>query len=294
MNAIFRQISEPQQNQLLASLSYADWVRWQPDLELVDLPRGMVLCESGSTPAYAYFPTTAVVSLLNLTEDGASSEIAVVGNDGVVGVSLFMGGDATPSVAVVHSAGQGYRLRAQTAKAEAGRGSSALFMILRYTQAMIAQVGQMAVCNRYHSIDQQLCRRLLVSLDRLESDEVAMTQELLASLLGVRREGVTAAALKLQQAGVISYRRGHINVLDRRRLEQRTCECYAVAKREYDRLLPMPVHAHAPRPVPVPLQLISPVCVLADSEFVAQHAKLAQRATRLTPLSRSVEPAFQT
>lgn len=243
MNVSHRQASDPRQNHLLAALPDAEWRRWQTDLEAVDMPRGMVLSESGSTPAHAYFPTTAIVSLLNMTEDGASSEIAVVGNEGVVGISLFMGGDATPSQAVVQSAGHGYRLRAQVVKNEVSRASPVLTMLLRYTQAMIAQVGQTAACNRYHSIDQQLCRRLLLGLDRLPSDELAMTQELLASLLGVRREGVTAAALKLQQAGVIRYSRGHIAVLDRRRLEQRTCECYKVAKKEYDRLLPIPLAA---------------------------------------------------
>ena len=243
MNESHRQASDPRQNHLLAALPDAEWRRWQTDLEPVDMPRGMVLSESGSTPAHAYFPTTAIVSLLNMTEDGASSEIAVVGNEGVVGISLFMGGDATPSQAVVQSAGHGYRLRAQVVKNEVSRASPVLTMLLRYTQTMIAQVGQTAACNRYHSIDQQLCRRLLLGLDRLPSDELAMTQELLASLLGVRREGVTAAALKLQQAGVIRYSRGHIAVLDRRRLEQRTCECYKVAKKEYDRLLPIPLAA---------------------------------------------------
>ena len=243
MNVSHRQASDPRQNHLLAALPDTEWRRWQTDLEPVDMPRGMVLSESGSTPAHAYFPTTAIVSLLNMTEDGASSEIAVVGNEGVVGISLFMGGDATPSQAVVQSAGHGYRLRAQVVKNEVCRASPVLTMLLRYTQAMIAQVGQTAACNRYHSIDQQLCRRLLLGLDRLPSDELAMTQELLASLLGVRREGVTAAALKLQQAGVIRYSRGHIAVLDRRRLEQRTCECYKVAKKEYDRLLPIPLAA---------------------------------------------------
>ena len=243
MNESHRQASDPRQNHLLAALPDAEWRRWQTDLEPVDMPRGMVLSESGSTPAHAYFPTTAIVSLLNMTEDGASSEIAVVGNEGVVGISLFMGGDATPSQAVVQSAGHGYRLRAQVVKNEVSRASPVLTMLLRYTQTMIAQVGQTAACNRYHSIDQQLCRRLLLGLDRLPSDELAMTQELLASLLGVRREGVTAAALKLQHAGVIRYSRGHIAVLDRRRLEQRTCECYKVAKKEYDRLLPIPLAA---------------------------------------------------
>jgi len=233
-----RQADTPRHNQLLASLPAAEWARWAAHLEPVELQCGQVLCESGSAPAFVVFPTTAVVSLLYMTQDGGSAEIAVVGNDGVVGISLFMGGNGTPSRAVVQSAGRGYRLRAQAVKEAVERGGVVLHTLLRYTQALIAQVAQTAVCNRYHSIDQQLCRRLLLGLDRVPSDELLMTQELVASLLGVRREGVTAAALKLQQAGVIRYARGHIAVLDRGRLEQRTCECYAVAKREYDRLLP--------------------------------------------------------
>jgi CRP-like cAMP-binding protein len=238
-----RQASDPRQNQLLAALTEAERDRWEPHLESVDLVVGQVLCAAGCTPAHVIFPTTAVVSLLYMTQDGGSVEFAVVGNDGVVGISLFMGGDATSSHAVVQSAGQAYRLRARALLSEVGRGGPVLRMLLRYTQAMIAQVAQTALCNRYHTIDQQLCRRLLLSLDRAPSDDLAMTQELAARLLGVRREGVTAAALKLQQAGVIRYRRGRIAVLDRRRLEQRTCECYAVAKREYERLLPMALAA---------------------------------------------------
>ena len=233
----------PRQNQLLATLSDLEWHRWRPHLQLVDLSLGQVLCESGRSPSYVIFPTTAIVSLLYLTLNGASAEVAVVGNDGVVGLSQFMGGNATPSQAVVQSSGQGYRLRAQLVKNEMTRGGAVLHMLLRYTQAMIAQVAQTAVCNRYHSIDQQLARRLLLALDRLPTDELEMTQELAANLLGVRREGVTAAAHKLQRAGVIRYNRGHIVVLDRHRLEQCTCECYAVAKKEYDRLLPMPLAA---------------------------------------------------
>ena len=243
MNAPSRPTSHPRQNQLLAALPAAEWNRWQPDLEPVDMRRGQVLSESGRTPAYVYFPTTAIVSLLYMTQDGASSEIAVVGNDGVVGISVFMGGNATPNRAVVQSAGQGYRLLAQVVKDEFDRGGPVLTMLLRYTQAMIAHVAQTALCNRYHSIDQQLCRRLLLGLDRLPSDELMMTQELLANLLGVRREGVTAAALKLQQAGVIRYTHGHIDVLDRPRLEQLTCECYTAARKEHRRLLPMPLAA---------------------------------------------------
>ncbi len=243
MNTSPRHTSDPRENQLLAVLPAVEWERWQPHLELVELALGQVLCDSGRTPAYVYFPTTAIVSLMYMTEDGASSEVAVVGNDGVVGISLFMGGNATPSQTVVQSAGQAYRLRANMVKSEVDRAGPVLTMLLRYTQALIGQVAQTALCNRYHSIDQQMCRRLLLGLDRLPSDELLMTQELLASLLGVRREGVTAAALKLQQAGVIRYSRGHIDVLDRQRLEKRTCECYAMASKEYRRLLPMPLAA---------------------------------------------------
>ena len=235
--------SDPRQNQLLAVLPDAEWNRWQTGLERVDLEVGQVLSESGRTPSYVYFPTTAIVSLLYMTQDGGSAEIAVVGNDGVVGVSVFMGGNATPSQAVVQAAGQAYRVRAQLVKAAVDGGGPVLKILLRYTQAMIAQVAQTAVCNRYHAIDQQLCRRLLLSLDRLPTDSLTMTQELLANLLGVRREGVTAAALKLQLAGVIRYSRGHIDVLDRVRLENRACECYGVARKEYFRLLPMPLAA---------------------------------------------------
>ncbi len=243
MNSLHSLSGDPRQNQLLATLSDLEWHRWRPHLQLVDLSLGQVLCESGRNPPYVIFPTTAIVSLLYMTLNGASAEVAVVGNDGVVGLSLFMGGNATPSQAVVQSPGQGYRLRAQLVRNEMTRGGAVLHMLLRYTQAMIAQVAQTAVCNRYHSIDQQLARRLLLALDRLPTDELAMTQELAANLLGVRREGVTAAAYKLQRAGVIRYNRGHIVVLDRHRLEQCTCECYAVAKKEYDRLLPMPLAA---------------------------------------------------
>ena len=233
--------SHPQQNLLLATLSELDWQRWRPHLEWIDLPLGQVLCESGTNPSHVIFPTTAIVSLVYLTLNGASAEVAVLGNDGVVGLSLLMGGSSTPSQAVVQSAGQGYRLRAELVKNEVTRGGAVLHMLLRYTQAMIAHVAQTAVCNRHHSIDQQLARRLLLALDRLPTDELEMTQELAANLLGVRREGVTAAAHKLQRAGVIRYNRGHIQVLDRHRLEQCTCECYGVVKKEFNRLLPMPL-----------------------------------------------------
>lgn len=240
---MLKPVCDPRQNQLLFALPDAAWLRWATELELVELPAGRVLSESGGTPEFVHFPTTAIVSLLYMTQDGGSVEIAVVGNDGVVGISLFMGGNATPSRAVVQSAGLAYRLPASVAKCEIDRGGPALAMLLRYAQALIAQVAQTAACNRYHSIDQQLARRLLLGLDRSATDDLMMTQEMVANLLGVRREGITAAAHKLQQAGVIRYSRGRIAVLDRPRLEQHTCECYAVAKREYDRLLPMPCAA---------------------------------------------------
>lgn len=202
------------------------------------MPLGQVLYESGIALDYVYFPITAIVSLLYVMENGASAEIAVVGNEGIVGVSLFMGGQSTTSRAVVQSAGLGCRLRATVMKAEFDKAGAALHLLLRYTQALITQMAQTAVCNRHHSLDQQLCRWLLLSLDRLQGAELAMTQELIANMLGVRREGVTDAALKLQKAGLIKYSRGHITVLDRKGLESRTCECYAVVKREYERLLP--------------------------------------------------------
>jgi len=199
---------------------------------------GEVLCESGRTMSHVYFPITAIVSLLYVMGNGASAEIAVVGNEGIVGVSLFMGGESTPSRAVVQSAGQGIRLRAQVMKEEFDRAGPVQHLLLRYTQALITQMAQTAVCNRHHSLDQQLCRWLLLSLDRLQGNELVMTQELIANMLGVRREGVTESALKLQEVGLIRYARGHISVLDRAGLEKRTCECYAVVKKEYDRLLP--------------------------------------------------------
>ena len=225
-------------NQLLDVLPDAEWLRWQPQLEPVDLPLGMVLYESGSQMSAVYFPTTAIVSLLYVLENGASAEIAVVGHEGIVGISIFMGGGSTPSRAVVQSAGKALRLRAGAMKDEFGRSSPVMHLLLRYTQALITQMSQTAVCNRHHSLDQQLCRWLLLSLDRLPGDNLVMTQELIANMLGVRREGVTEAALSLQKAGLISYARGHIKVLDRPGLEQRTCECYQVVKSEYDRLLP--------------------------------------------------------
>jgi CRP-like cAMP-binding protein len=229
--------ADPRENHLLGVLPPAEWKRWQPQLERVELPLGHVVYEPGSTMSHVYFPVTAIVSLLYVMENGASAEIAVVGNEGVVGISLFMGGESTPSRAVVQSAGAAYRLTATTIKEEFNR-APVLHLLLRYTQALITQMAQTAVCNRHHSLDQQLCRWLLLSLDRLQGNELVMTQELIANMLGVRREGVTEGALKLQKAGIVSYARGRITVLDRRALEGRSCECYAVVKKEYDRLLP--------------------------------------------------------
>jgi CRP-like cAMP-binding protein len=230
--------ADPRQNRLLAALPDAEWARWLPQLEPVDLPLGKVLYESGTRLTHVYFPTTSIISLLYVMEDGASAEIAVVGHEGIVGISLFMGGESTPSRAVVQSAGKGFRLNASLMLQEFNRAGPVLHLLLRYTQALITQMSQTAVCNRHHSLDQQLCRWLLLSLDRLQSNELVMTQELIANMLGVRREGVTEAAGDLQKAGLIRYQRGHITVLDRRRLERRACECYAVVKKEYDRLLP--------------------------------------------------------
>jgi CRP-like cAMP-binding protein len=212
--------------------------RWLPHLEFVHMPLGEVLYESGATLTHVYFPTTAIVSLLYVMENGASAEIAVVGNDGIVGVSLFMGGGSTPSRGLVQSAGDGYRLRAQLMQDEFNKAGTALHLLLRYTQALITQMAQTAVCNRHHRLEQQLCRWLLLSLDRLQGNELVMTQELIANMLGVRREGVTESANKLQHLGLIRYVRGHITVIDRQGLEKRSCECYSVVKREYDRLLP--------------------------------------------------------
>ena len=225
-------------NDLLKALPLADWLRWQPLLEPVDLPLGKVLYESGRKLGYVYFPSTAIVSLLYVMEDGSSAEIAVVGREGVVGIALFMGGESTTSRAVIQSAGQGVRLKAASIKDEFNRSGPVMHLLLRYTQALITQMAQTAVCNRHHVLDQQLCRWLLLSLDRLGGDELRMTQELIANMLGVRREGVTEAALKLQRDGLIRYSRGHITVLDRAGLEARTCECYEVVRKEYARLLP--------------------------------------------------------
>jgi CRP-like cAMP-binding protein len=225
-------------NQLLEALPAPVWSRWQPQLESVQLRLGQVFYESGATLSHVYFPTTTIVSLLYVTESGESAEIAIVGNEGIVGVSLFMGGESTTSRAVVQSAGQAVRLKAQALKDEFNQSGPVLHLLLRYTQALITQMAQTAVCNRHHTLDQQLCRWLLLSLDRLRGADLVMTQELIANMLGVRREGVTESALKLQRAGLIRYARGHISVLDRAGLEKRTCECYEAVKREYARLLP--------------------------------------------------------
>jgi CRP-like cAMP-binding protein len=228
----------PRQNQLLAALPEADYARLLPDLELVPLPLGWVVYEAGGQLGYVYFPTTSIISLLYVMEDGSSAEIAVTGNDGLVGIALFMGGESTPSRAVVQSAGYGYRLKAVVLQREFKQGGQLQYLALRYTQSLITQMAQTAVCNRHHSVEQQLCRWLLLSLDRLPTNELAMTQELIANMLGVRREGVTQAAGNLQADGLIHYSRGHITVLDRPKLEKRVCECYSVVKRESDRLLP--------------------------------------------------------
>ena len=230
--------SDPKQNHLLAALPAADYARLLPELELISMPLGWTLCESGSQMNYLYFPTTSIVSLLYVMENGASGEIAVIGNEGLVGVALFLGGETTPHRAVVQSAGSGYRIKANIVKREFAMGGQLQRLALRFTQALIAQMSQTAVCNRHHNLDQQLCRRLLLSLDRLSDDKLVMTQELIANMLGVRREGVTESAGKLQKAGIINYKRGHITVVNRPKLGERVCECYAVVKKEYDRLLP--------------------------------------------------------
>ncbi len=228
----------PRQNHLLDALPPEEWERLHSRMELRPMPLGHVLYESGDTMRHVYFPTTSIVSLLYVMEDGASAEIAIVGNEGIVGISLFMGGETTPSRAIVQSAGQAYRIAGQYLKDEFFRAGPLQRLLLRYTQALITQMAQTAVCNRHHSVEQQLCRWLLMSLDRLSSNQLTMTQELIANMLGVRREGVTESAGKLQKLGLIEYSRGHIIVLDRPALEAHACECYAVVKKEFDRLLP--------------------------------------------------------
>lgn len=233
----------PQQNHLLAALPEEDYARMLPILEHVPLPLGQSLYESGEQLQYVYFPTTSIISMLYVLENGSSAEIAIVGNEGILGISLFMGGETTPSCAIVQSAGYAYRMRASLLKQEFGRNGPMMRLLLRYTQALITQMTQTAVCNRHHSIEQQLCRWLLLSLDRLSANDLQMTQELIANMLGVRREGVTEAAGRLQREGLIRYARGHIWVLDRARLENHVCECYQVVKAEFERLLP-DMHRH--------------------------------------------------
>ena len=230
--------ADPRQNRLLAALPEDEYQALAPQLEATPMPLGLAVYESGGPQGYVYFPTDSIVSLLYVLEDGASTEIAVTGNEGLVGISLFMGGETTPSRAVVQSAGQAYRLRAALLKQRFEARGGLQHLLLRFTQALITQMTQTAVCNRHHAVEQQLCRWLLLMLDRLASNELRMTQELIANMLGVRREGVTGAAGKLQAQGLIEYRRGRILVLDRPGIESRVCECYAVVKREYDRLLP--------------------------------------------------------
>jgi len=227
-----------EQNWLFKSLPLAEWERLLPYIQPFDMPLGLVLSESGDKMNYVYFPTTAIVSLLYGLENGSSAEIAVVGNEGCVGVAIFMGGQSTLSSSVVQSAGKSYRIKADVILEEFGKAGPMMHLFLRYTQALITQMSQTAVCNRHHTLDQQFCRWLLLSLDRLTSNDLVMTQELISNMLGVRREGVTEAALKVQKAGLISYSRGHIKILDRKGLEHRTCECYQVVKTEYERLLP--------------------------------------------------------
>ena len=243
-------LHSPRQNQLLAALPTAVLEPFAAQLELVPMLLGDMLYEPGQQLQHAYFPTTSIVSLHYVMASGVSSETSGVGNEGVVGISLFMGGNTTPSSAVVQTAGHAYRLQRYAVKEQFDRVGNVRSLLLRYTQALIAQVAQTAACNRHHSIDQQLCRLLLLTLDRTPAEELRMTQELIAGLLGVRREGITDAAGKLQSAGLIRYRRGHISVLDRTGLEARSCECYGVVKREMNRLLaavPAPLVASQPR-----------------------------------------------
>jgi CRP-like cAMP-binding protein len=229
---------DPRQNWLIAALGDTEWERVAPHLQPVSLSLGQVLYDPGGTLTHVYFPATAIVSLLYVMENGASAEIAVVGNEGLVGISLFMGGQSTSSQAVVQAAGVGFRLAASVLMQEFNRGGAVLHLLLRYTQALITQMAQTAACNRHHALDQQMCRWLLLTLDRLHSNDVVMTQDLLSTILGVRRASISEAAGRLQKDGLIRYERGHMTVLDRPTLEQRACECYAVVKKEYDRLLP--------------------------------------------------------
>jgi CRP-like cAMP-binding protein len=232
-------LDRPEGNRLLATLPTAEFDRLLPNLELVTLTHGQVMAESGQTPSHAYFPTTAIVSMLYVMENGDSAEVAVVGNEGVVGISLFLGGDRTPSITIVQNTGHAYRLPSRHLSAEFDRRAAMMRLLLRYTQALVTQMTQSAVCNRHHLLEQQLCRWLLMRLDRLGRDELLVTHEMIANLLGVRREGVTEEAVKLQAAGLLRYKRGKVEVLDRAGLERVVCECFEVVKNEYDRLLPM-------------------------------------------------------
>jgi CRP-like cAMP-binding protein len=238
-------IPSPRQNHLLESLPESDFIRIQPILELVSMPLGQVIYESGEPQGYVYFPSSAIVSLLYVLGNGSTAEIAIVGNEGALGISLYMGGETTTHQAIVQIAGYGYRMKANQLKQEFNRAGPLMSMLLLYTQALLTQMAQTAVCNRHHTIDQQLCRWLLFSLDRLKSNDIFMTQELIANMLGVRRGSVTDAAGKLQNAGLINYSRGHIRVLDRLKLEKTVCECYLVVKNEFDRLLPDMQRNHA-------------------------------------------------
>jgi CRP-like cAMP-binding protein len=229
---------DPKRNHLLAALPDSDWERWLPDLELVELPLGKVLYEAGDTLSHAYFPTSGIISLLYAMQSGESAEIAVVGLEGVVGISLLMGGDSTSSRAIVQNAGSGFRMRAQIIKEEFNKAAPVLHLLLRYMQALITQMTQTAACNKHHSLRQQLCRWLLLSLDRLSDNNLAMTQQLIANMLGVPLDVMREEAANLEKAGWIRYAAGHITVLDRAGLERATCECYEVVKKEYDRLLP--------------------------------------------------------
>jgi CRP-like cAMP-binding protein len=233
-----RAFDDPRQNQLLAALPESEWAQWRPHLEPVELTLGQVLSEPGSKLTHAYFPVSSIISLLYVTSEGDSAELAVVGHEGILGVAVFMGGETTRSRAIVQSAGHAVRLDGRVIMQGFKRAGPVMHLLLRYTQALITQMSQTAVCNRYHTVDQQLCRWLLLSLDRLQSNELVMTQELIANMLGVRREGVTEAAGRLHKTRIIQYQRGRITVLDRGELEKRACECYGVVKKEYDRLLP--------------------------------------------------------
>jgi CRP-like cAMP-binding protein len=237
-DAVMPPFQHPRQNRLLAALSDAEFALLSPNLELVPMPLGQVLSEPGERLGHVCFPVTSIVSLLCILQNGASAEIAVIGNEGLLGVSIFMGGDTSPSRAVVQSAGHGYRLASQWLMHEFNRSAELTRLLLRYTQALMTQTAQTAVCNRRHSVEQQLCRWLLMSFDRLSGNELRMTQDLIANMLGVRREGVTEAAGRLQAAGIIRYGRGRISLFDRAKLEARSCECYAVVRQEFDRLLP--------------------------------------------------------